>query len=317
MESDDPEVAAMHLAYATTFDPFCVSALAAGAARKSRRLLPQPLMMPLSRPPLGGALTSDVYRKMPRTPLRGTAVGVLSRSSACPLPLLDRTLAYADRFPPTDDRSSCAALSQALDTADSGMVSDAAAALLPSIPPSRLLLPPARSTLPEEPADLQRAAAVVGDNADEGPRRTFMAPVVNPAWRGGASSRTALSWRVAPSLRSHKETPRAREEREKSGEPLRVRPLGVGSVLVRLASAHALGQVGADAREVMGPVQRSFQSGAGCETAYMSMRVALQLFGGRGTGGKGLLLLDIRNAFNEVSGVRYFTACFSTRGYMA
>eukprot|EP00873_Tetraselmis_striata_P043331 jgi/Tetstr1/463595/TSEL_008474.t1 len=49
----------------------------------------------------------------------------------------------------------------------------------------------------------------------------------------------------------------------------------------------------------MGPVQRSFQSGAGCETAYMSMRVALQLFGGRGTGGKGLLLLDIRNAFNE------------------
>eukprot|EP00873_Tetraselmis_striata_P013896 jgi/Tetstr1/434160/TSEL_002484.t1 len=95
--------------------------------------------------------------------------------------------------------------------------------------------------------------------------------------------------------------PAAREEREKSGEPLRVRPLGVGSVLVRLASAHALGQVGADAREVMGPVQRSFQSGAGCETAYMSMRVALQLFGGRGTGGKGLLLPDIRNAFNEVS----------------
>eukprot|EP00873_Tetraselmis_striata_P009744 jgi/Tetstr1/430008/TSEL_019869.t1 len=93
--------------------------------------------------------------------------------------------------------------------------------------------------------------------------------------------------------------PAAREERGKSGEPLRVRPLGVGSVLVRLASAHALGQVGADAREVMGPVQRSFQSGAGCETAYMSMRVARQLFGGRVTGGKGLLLLDIRNAFNE------------------
>eukprot|EP00873_Tetraselmis_striata_P043253 jgi/Tetstr1/463517/TSEL_008396.t1 len=41
----------------------------------------------------------------------------------------------------------------------------------------------------------------------------------------------------------HKDDPAASEEREKSGEPLRVRPLGVGSVLVRLASAHALGQV--------------------------------------------------------------------------
>eukprot|EP00873_Tetraselmis_striata_P001680 jgi/Tetstr1/421944/TSEL_012843.t1 len=70
----------------------------------------------------------------------------------------------------------------------------------------------------------------------------------------------------------------------KAGEPLRVRPLGVGSVLVRLTSAHAVVHVGADAREAMGPVQRNFQSGAGCETAYMSMRVvALQLFGGRGT----------------------------------
>eukprot|EP00873_Tetraselmis_striata_P032914 jgi/Tetstr1/453178/TSEL_040195.t1 len=86
----------------------------------------------------------------------------------------------------------------------------------------------------------------------------------------------------------HKDDPAACEEQAKSGEPLRVRPLGVGSVLVRLASAHALAQVGADAHETMGPVQRNFQSGAGCdETAYMSMRVALQLFGGgRGTRGK-------------------------------
>eukprot|EP00873_Tetraselmis_striata_P021551 jgi/Tetstr1/441815/TSEL_030032.t1 len=67
----------------------------------------------------------------------------------------------------------------------------------------------------------------------------------------------------------HKENPGdAREERARRGEPLRVRPLGVGSVLVRRASAHAPVQVGADVRGAMGPVQRNFQSGAGCETAY-------------------------------------------------
>eukprot|EP00873_Tetraselmis_striata_P035897 jgi/Tetstr1/456161/TSEL_042929.t1 len=90
---------------------------------------------------------------------------------------------------------------------------------LPSMPFIRLLLPPARSTYSpsDEPPDLQRAPPSWGDNADE------------------------------------KDDPAAHEERGKSGEPLRVRPLGVGSVLERLASAHALGQVGADAREVMGP----------------------------------------------------------------
>eukprot|EP00873_Tetraselmis_striata_P000766 jgi/Tetstr1/421030/TSEL_012075.t1 len=106
---------------------------------------------------------------------------------------------------------------QAMDTADLGMVSDAAAAL----PALNALHPPPDATgpehsPPEEPPDLQRAPPSWGDNADE-------------------------------------DDPAAREERENSGEPLRVRPLGVGSVLVRLASAHALGQVGADAREVMGP----------------------------------------------------------------
>eukprot|EP00873_Tetraselmis_striata_P015071 jgi/Tetstr1/435335/TSEL_024253.t1 len=50
-----------------------------------------------------------------------------------------------------------------------------------------------------------------------------------------------------------KDDPAAGEERAKTGEPLRVRPLGVVSVLVRLASAHALVQVGADVREAMGP----------------------------------------------------------------
>eukprot|EP00873_Tetraselmis_striata_P003969 jgi/Tetstr1/424233/TSEL_001426.t1 len=84
----------------------------------------------------------------------------------------------------------------ALDTADLGMVSDAAAAL----PALDVLHPPPAATgpeysPPEEPPDLQRAPRSWGDNADE-------------------------------------DDPAAREEREKSGEPLRVRPLGVGSVLV-------------------------------------------------------------------------------------
>eukprot|EP00873_Tetraselmis_striata_P026850 jgi/Tetstr1/447114/TSEL_034552.t1 len=55
MESDDPAVAAMHLAYAATFDPSVY--LACGRCSAStRRLLPQPPMMPHLRPPLGGVL---------------------------------------------------------------------------------------------------------------------------------------------------------------------------------------------------------------------------------------------------------------------
>eukprot|EP00873_Tetraselmis_striata_P006264 jgi/Tetstr1/426528/TSEL_016826.t1 len=50
MESDDPEVSAKHLAYAATFDPSVYLRSAS-----TRRLLPQPPMMPLSRPPLGEA----------------------------------------------------------------------------------------------------------------------------------------------------------------------------------------------------------------------------------------------------------------------
>eukprot|EP00873_Tetraselmis_striata_P026415 jgi/Tetstr1/446679/TSEL_003618.t1 len=119
-------------------------------------------------------------------------------------------------------RWSCAALARRWTLPTSVTVSDAAAALLAL----DALHPPPVATGPEyspseEPPDLQRAPPSWGDNADE-------------------------------------DDPAAREEREKSGEPLRVRPLGVGSVQVRLASAHALGQVGEDAREGMGPVQRSF-----------------------------------------------------------
>eukprot|EP00873_Tetraselmis_striata_P025720 jgi/Tetstr1/445984/TSEL_003541.t1 len=189
---------------------------------------------------------------------------------------------------------------QALDTADLGMVSDAAAAL----PALDALHPPPAATgpeysPPEEPPDLQRAPPSWGDNADEvrrwgeDQRRDLRrAPRLSaghvdwwcwehirdldvPSWRlwvnrclaGRCHSRAAAFLASGSVFALHKDDPAAREEREKSGEPLRVRPLGVGSVLVRLASAHALGQVGADAREVMGPVQRSFQSGAGCETA--------------------------------------------------
>eukprot|EP00873_Tetraselmis_striata_P001538 jgi/Tetstr1/421802/TSEL_012705.t1 len=365
---------------------------------------------------------------MPRTPLRGTAVGVCPAARPVLFPLLDRTLAYADRFPPTDDRSYGAEGSvcvfaglllrpypssspavvrklaerrvrlweagdavragfsvcgmqqlwresrdgselhnyqmeagelptttsrsarrrkrrrsararaaaaeaaeggadaaadgvppavvdahrraakltavqelrrarQALDTADLGMVSDAAAAL----PALDALHPPPAATSPEysppeEPPDLQRAPPSWGDNADEvmrwgeDQRRVLRrAPRLSaghvdwwrwehirdldvPSWRlwvnrclaGRCHSRTAAFLASGSVFALHKDHPAAREEREKSGEPLRVRPLGVGSVLVRLASAHALGQVGADAREVMGP---SFADDCGAATA--------------------------------------------------
>eukprot|EP00873_Tetraselmis_striata_P012798 jgi/Tetstr1/433062/TSEL_022397.t1 len=221
---------------------------------------------------------------------------------------------------------------QALDTDDFGMMFDAVAALpaLDALHPSPTATGPEYSP-PEEPPGLQRAPPSWGDNANEirrwgeDQRRVLSrAPRLSaghvdwwrwehiraldvPSWRlwvnrclaGRCHSRTAAFLASGTVFALYNDDPAAREERGKSGEPLRVRPLGVGSVLVRLASAHALGQVGADARDVMGPVQHSFQSGGFCETAYMSMREALQLFGGRGTGGKGLLLLDIRNDFNE------------------
>eukprot|EP00873_Tetraselmis_striata_P025483 jgi/Tetstr1/445747/TSEL_033395.t1 len=175
---------------------------------------------------------------------------------------------------------------QALDTAGLGMVSDAAAAL----PALDALHPPHAATgseysPPEEPPDMQRAPPSWGDNADEVMRwgedqrrvlrrapRLFawhvdwwrwkhIGDLDVPSWRmwvnrclaGRCHSRSAAFLASGAVFALHKDDPAAREEREKSGEPLRVRPLGVGSVLVRLASAHALGQVGANARQVMGP----------------------------------------------------------------
>eukprot|EP00873_Tetraselmis_striata_P013148 jgi/Tetstr1/433412/TSEL_022686.t1 len=434
MESDDPPVPCT----SPTLRLSTLLCICAGVRALQRQHAPAPASAAHDAALAATArwcATSDVYRKMPRTPLRGTAVGVCPAARPVLFPLLDRTLAYADRFPPTDDRSygaegavcvfaglllrpypssspavvrklaerrvrlweagdavragfsvcrmqqlwresrdvselhnyqmeagelptttsrsarrrkrrrsararaaaaeaaeggadaaadgvppavvdahrRAAKLTavqelrrarQALDTADLGMVSDAAAAL----PALDALHPPPAATSPEysppeEPPDLQRAPPSWGDNADEvmrwgeDQRRVLRrAPRLSaghvdwwrwehirdldvPSWRlwvnrclaGRCHSRTAAFLASGSVFALHKDDPAAREEREKSGEPLRVRPLGVGSVLVRLASAHALGQVGADAREVMGPVQRSFQSGAGLrQTGFLS-----------------------------------------------
>eukprot|EP00873_Tetraselmis_striata_P022646 jgi/Tetstr1/442910/TSEL_030973.t1 len=258
------------------------------------------------------AASDDVYRKMPRTPLRGMAVGVCPAARHVLFPMLDRTLAYADRFPPTDDRSYGAEgvvcvfagllilrpypsnspavklrrTRQALDTTDLGMVYDAAAAL----PPLDALHPPPTATgpeysPPEEPPDMQRAPPSWGDSADEvrrwgeDQRRVLSrAPRLSdghvdwwrwehlrdldvPSWHlwvnrclaGRCHSRIAAFLASGTVFALHKDDPAAREERGKSDEPLQARPLGGGSVMVRLASTHAMGQVGADTREVMGP----------------------------------------------------------------
>eukprot|EP00873_Tetraselmis_striata_P009333 jgi/Tetstr1/429597/TSEL_019496.t1 len=106
---------------------------------------------------------------------------------------------------------------QAPDTADLGMVSDAAAALpvLEALDPPPAPTDPEYSP-PEEPPDLRRAPPSWGGNADE-VRRCHS--------RGGVFLASGTVFVL------HKDDPAAREERAKTGEPLRVRPLGVGSVL--------------------------------------------------------------------------------------
>eukprot|EP00873_Tetraselmis_striata_P037948 jgi/Tetstr1/458212/TSEL_044700.t1 len=385
MESDDPTVAAMHLAYAATFDPsvYVRCAPRAGCPRSGHHVFhgaqagaraatcefrspPPPTAPPpgVALPASGAVVralqrqhapaaasaahdaalaetarwcaTSDVYRKMPRTPLRGTAVGVCPAARPVLSPLLDRTLAYAHRFPPTDDRSYGRAegvvcvfaglllrpypssspavvrklaerrvrLWEAGDAVRAGFSmltagrrklplckSCAALASRRGTPPTSVwcptplrrslslkpyLHPPPTPTDPEyspaeEPPDLRRAPPSWDGNADEvrrwgedqrrvlrraphlsaghvdwwrwehidhGPGRTFMAPV-GESLPGGAG-RTAAFLASGTVFALHKDDPAAREERAKTCEPLRVRPLGVGSVLVRLASAHAL-----------------------------------------------------------------------------
>eukprot|EP00873_Tetraselmis_striata_P010788 jgi/Tetstr1/431052/TSEL_020769.t1 len=211
----------MHLAYAPTFDP-SVYLVCGRCSAITRRLLPQPLIMPPSHTARWCA-TCDVYRKMPRTPMR----------------------ALHPPHAPTD----------------------------PEYSP------------PEEPPDLRRAPPSWGGDADDvrrwgkDQRRVLRrAPRLSvghvdwwpwehirdldvPSWRlwvnrclaGRCHSRTAAFLASGTVFALHKDDPAAREERAKTGEPLRVRPLGVGSVLVRVASAHVLVQVGAGAREAMGP----------------------------------------------------------------
>eukprot|EP00873_Tetraselmis_striata_P045688 jgi/Tetstr1/465952/TSEL_000915.t1 len=206
-----------------------------------------------------------------RAPPRAPKVGAkwkLTRTSPFPEAAEGGTDAAADGVPPpaVDAHRRAAKLTAAqelrrarheLDTADLGMVSDAAATL-PVLEP---LQPPPASTGPEyspaeEPPDLRRAPPSWGGNAD-GVRRDLDVPSwrmwVNRCLAGRCYSRTAAFLASGTVFALHKDDPAAREERAKTGEPLRVRPLGVGSVLVRLASAHALVHVGADARETMGP----------------------------------------------------------------
>eukprot|EP00873_Tetraselmis_striata_P004934 jgi/Tetstr1/425198/TSEL_015659.t1 len=162
-----------------------------------------------------------------------------------------------------------------MDTADLGMVSDAAAAL----PVLEALHAPLAPTNPdysppeEPPADLRRAPPSWGGNADE-VRRNLYVPSrrlwMNRGMAGRCHSRTAAFLASGTVVALHKDDPVARKERAKTGEPLRVCPLGVGSVLVRLASAHALVQVGADAREAMEP---SSADDCGATTAAAHVRL--------------------------------------------
>eukprot|EP00873_Tetraselmis_striata_P044169 jgi/Tetstr1/464433/TSEL_000106.t1 len=151
-----------------------------------------------------------------------------------------------------------------MDTADLGMVSDAAAALLvlEGLHPSPAPTDPEYSP-PEEPPDLRRVPPSWSGNADEvrrcgeDQRRVLRrAPRLSarlvdwwhwehikdldvPSWRMWVNrslarrchSRTAAFLASGTVFALRKDDPAAREERAKTGEPMPVRPLGVGSVL--------------------------------------------------------------------------------------
>eukprot|EP00873_Tetraselmis_striata_P000225 jgi/Tetstr1/420489/TSEL_011602.t1 len=180
MESDGVE--SMHLDYAATFDPSVY--LACGLCSAStRRLMSQPPTMPPLAATARWCANRDVYRMMPRTPLREATEGGAD--------------AAADEVPPAvvDAHRRAAKLTaaqrarQALDTADLEHIRDQ------DVPSWRLW--------------------------------------VNRCMAGRCHSRTAAFLASGTVFALDKDDPAAREERAKSGESLRVRPLGVGSVLVR------------------------------------------------------------------------------------
>eukprot|EP00873_Tetraselmis_striata_P039513 jgi/Tetstr1/459777/TSEL_005130.t1 len=355
MESDDPAVAAMHLAYAATFDPsvyvrcapragcprsghhvfhgaraaaraatceFCspppptalppgVALPASAAGVRALHLQHAPTVASAAHDPALAATsrwcaTRDIYRMMPRTPLRGFSVcgmqqlwresrdgselhnyqmeaGELPagtsrsarrrkrrRSARARAASAEAAEGGADAaadglLPAVEDAHRRAAKLTAvqelrrgrwaLDTADLGMMSDAAAALpvLETLHPRLAPTDPEYSP-PDEPPDLRQTPPSWGGNVDEvrrwgeDPRRVLRRasrlstghvdmwrsehirdPDV-PSWRlwvnrclaGRCHSRTAAFFA------RHKDDPAAPEERAKTGEPLRVRPLGVG-----------------------------------------------------------------------------------------
>eukprot|EP00873_Tetraselmis_striata_P013170 jgi/Tetstr1/433434/TSEL_022708.t1 len=158
---------------------------------------------------------------------------------------------------------------QALDTVNLGMVSDAPAGL----PVLEALHPPPALTDPEyspaeEPPDLRRAAPSWGGNADE----TYLHGMwVNRCVAGRCHSRTTAFLASGTVFALHKDDPAARKERAKTGEPLRVRPLRVGSVLVRLAFPHALVHV------VLERIASFGTSGYGCHHGAMRLLVVCAL----------------------------------------
>eukprot|EP00873_Tetraselmis_striata_P016888 jgi/Tetstr1/437152/TSEL_025912.t1 len=154
----------------------------------------------------------NVYRMLSRAPLRCTVVGVCPTARPILFPLLDRGAdAAADAVHPAvvDARRRVEKLTvvlelrharHAVNTPELDMVPDATATLraLKARHSPHASTDPEYSSSEEPSADAPVASG------------TFFALL--------------------------KDDPSAREERARRGEPLRVRPLGVGSVLVRLAS---------------------------------------------------------------------------------
>eukprot|EP00873_Tetraselmis_striata_P032971 jgi/Tetstr1/453235/TSEL_040251.t1 len=153
MESDDPAAAAMHLAYAATSTSLC---MCAGVRALQRQHAPAAASAAHDAALAATArwcAISDVCRNMPRTPLREAVEGAADAHRR------------AAKFATVQELRRAR---QALDTADLGMVSDAAAALpvLEALHPPHAPTDPEYSP-PEEPPDLRRAPPSWGGYANE------------------------------------------------------------------------------------------------------------------------------------------------------